>query len=92
MECLGVGELARGEQLIANQGQEWMGSHHKQKKQDLQVSKKKGWFMQRGQNEAKMEGKGWADRKNITVVCIHVYIFVSYSLSANNSTLCLGYK
>ncbi len=25
MGCLGVGEAARGEQLIANQGQEWMG-------------------------------------------------------------------
>jgi hypothetical protein len=23
--CLGVGEAARGEQFIANQGQEWMG-------------------------------------------------------------------
>ncbi len=23
--CVGVGEAAKGEQLIANQGQEWMG-------------------------------------------------------------------
>ncbi len=87
-----MGEVARGEHLIAKQGQEWMGSHHEQKKQDLQVSKKKGWFMQRGQKEEKMEGKGWVDRKNITVVCICVYIFVSYTLSSNNSTLCLGFK
>jgi hypothetical protein len=25
MGCVGVGEVAKGEQLIANQGQEWMG-------------------------------------------------------------------
>jgi hypothetical protein len=25
MGCVGVGEAAKGEQLIANQGQEWMG-------------------------------------------------------------------
>jgi hypothetical protein len=25
VECVWVGEVAKGEQLIANQGQEWMG-------------------------------------------------------------------
>jgi hypothetical protein len=76
--CLGVGEVARGEQLIANQGQEWMGIHTTRKRSRISkyVSKKKGWFIQRGQNEAKMEGKGWVDRKSITVVCIHVYIHI----------------
>jgi hypothetical protein len=28
--CVGVGEVAQGEQSIANQGQEWMGSRHNQ--------------------------------------------------------------
>ncbi len=45
MGCLGMGEAARGEQLMANQGQEWMGIRTTSKKQDLQVSKKKGWIM-----------------------------------------------
>ncbi len=67
---------------------------HEQKKQDLQVSKKKGWIMQGGQNEAKMEARGGLtkEEESITVVCIHVYISISYTLSANNNTLCLGYK
>jgi hypothetical protein len=31
MGCVRVGEVAKGEQLIANQGQEWNGySHHEQ--------------------------------------------------------------
>ncbi len=33
-------------------------SHHEQEKQDLQVSKKKGWVMQGGKNEAKIETRG----------------------------------
>jgi hypothetical protein len=35
MGCLGEGEAARGEQLIANQGQEWMG---------IRSMSKKSWF------------------------------------------------
>jgi hypothetical protein len=42
MGCLGVGEAARGEQLIANQGQEWMSMRVKQEKLVLQVSKEWG--------------------------------------------------
>ncbi len=45
-----------------------------------------------GQNEAKMEARGELTEESITVVCIHVYIFISYTLSVNNSTLSLGYK
>jgi hypothetical protein len=44
--------------------------------------------MQGGQNEAKMEARGGLTEEIITVMGIHVYIFVSYTLSANNSTLC----
>jgi hypothetical protein len=37
-----VGEAARGEQLIVNQGQEWMGiKHHEQEKLVLYVSEKR---------------------------------------------------
>jgi hypothetical protein len=36
-----VGEAAMGEQLIANQGQEWMGIRFEQEKLVLQVSKKR---------------------------------------------------
>ncbi len=32
MGCAGVGEAAKGEQLIANQGQEWMGIRTMSKK------------------------------------------------------------
>jgi hypothetical protein len=32
MGCVGVGEAAKGEQLIANQGQEWMGIRTMSKK------------------------------------------------------------
>jgi hypothetical protein len=33
--CVGMGEVAKGEQLIANQGQEWMG---------IRTTSKKSWF------------------------------------------------
>jgi hypothetical protein len=32
MGCVGVGEVAKGEQLIENLGQEWMGIHTTSKK------------------------------------------------------------
>ncbi len=67
-------------------------SHHEQKKQDPQVSKKKGWVMQGGAECSKDVGKGWGEGKSITVAYIYVYIFNSYTLSASNSALCLGYK
>ncbi len=67
-------------------------SHHEQKKRYLQVSKYKGWVMQGGQSEAKMEARDDVkERKHHCYVytCVHI---VSYTLSANNSALCLGYK
>jgi hypothetical protein len=33
-------------------------SHHEQKKQDLQVSKREGWFMQGEQDKAETEARG----------------------------------
>ncbi len=94
MGCLGVGEVARGEQLIANQGQEGMGISTMSKRSRISkyVSKKEGLVHARGQNEAKMEARSGLAEESITVVCIHVYIFISHMLSANNSALCLGCK
>jgi hypothetical protein len=59
--CVRVGEVAKGEQLIANQGQEWMGIHTTSKKADLQVSKKagngnKGWQVKRAGNREQEAG------------------------------------
>ncbi len=42
MGCERVGEVAKGGQLLANQGQEWMGIRTAGRKLVLQVSKKKG--------------------------------------------------
>jgi hypothetical protein len=40
MGCVGVVEAAKGEQLIANQGQEWMGIRTMSKKAGSPSSKK----------------------------------------------------
>ncbi len=37
--CERVGEVAKGGQLLANQGQEWMGIHTTSKKAGLEVNK-----------------------------------------------------
>ncbi len=42
MGCVRVGEAVKGGQLIANQGQEWMGIRTATRKLVLQVSKKAG--------------------------------------------------
>ncbi len=56
-----MGEVAKGEQLIANQGQEWMGIHTTSKIAGSQVSKKagntkKGWQVKRA--GSKEQGAG----------------------------------
>jgi hypothetical protein len=40
MGCVGVGGVAKGEQLIANQGQEWMGIRTTSKKAGSPSKKK----------------------------------------------------
>ncbi len=42
MGCVRVGEAAKGGQLIANQGQEWMGIHTMNKKAGSPGKKKSG--------------------------------------------------
>jgi hypothetical protein len=48
--CLEVGEAARGEQLIANQGQEWMG---------IRTTSKKSWFSKKVKREVDKCKRGW---------------------------------
>ena len=70
-------------------------SRHEQKKQDLQVSKKKGWFMQEGQDKAKIEAKGGLTGKS-SLLRVYICGYLSHIcmcccvLSANNIALCLG--
>ncbi len=81
MGCLGVGEAARGEQLIANQGQEWMGySHHEQKKQDLQVSQKRGKSYQGGKQRQEQRAGGWLIKNHCCYihVPVHMHAIICY--------------
>ncbi len=59
--CIGVGELAKGKQLIANQGQEWMGIRTTSKIAGSPSSKKagninKGWQVKRVGKKEQGEG------------------------------------
>ncbi len=59
MGCLGVGEAARGEQLIANQGQEWMGIRTTSKRSCLSKYVKRGVSKyEEGWGNGKREAKG----------------------------------
>jgi hypothetical protein len=87
-----MGGTARGEQLIANQGQEWMSICTTSKRSRISRSVKGRVGSCKG-SRIKQDGrKGWVNRKGITVTYIYVCIFVSYMLLANNNALCLGYK
>jgi hypothetical protein len=52
-------------------------SHHEQKKQDLQVSKKKGWFMQEGQDKAKTKARGGLTGK-ASLLRVYICAFLSH--------------
>jgi hypothetical protein len=56
MWCVQVGEVAEGEQLITNQGQEWMGIHS--------TSKKAGSPSTVSKKEAGNRNKGWRVKKS----------------------------
>jgi hypothetical protein len=61
MGCVRVGEVAKGGQLTANQGQEWMGIRTTSTKAGSQVSKQvgnrnKGWQVKRA--GSKKQGAG----------------------------------
>ncbi len=87
MGCLGVGEAARGEQLIANQGQERMG---------IRTTSKKSWYskeVESGIDKCKKRGvmgsRGEVNIKLCTRTSYTVYV-CRCMLSANNINLCLG--
>ncbi len=62
MGCLGVGEAARGEQLIANQGQEWMGIRPRAKEAVSQSKQKEGLsHIRGGKLKQEQEARGWID-------------------------------
>jgi hypothetical protein len=54
-------------------------------KRDLQVSKKGNWLKQKG-------NKKWAGKKEMLLNEPAYVHSVTYTLSANNDVLCLGYK
>ncbi len=90
MRCLGVGEAARGEQLIANQGQEWMGIRTTSKRSGISKKVKRGVELYKnGQTEVRPGSKGGFTKNHR--VCTYIYASVCrYVLSANNIALCLG--
>ncbi len=60
MGCLGVGEAARGEQLRANQGQEWMGICITSKEAGSLSKYKEGLsHIKRGRLRQDQEARGW---------------------------------
>jgi hypothetical protein len=70
MGCLGVGEAARGEQLIANQRQEWMG---------IRIMSKRSWFskkVKRGVESYKREqlSRRGGMAKELLYACISVHM------------------
>ncbi len=66
-------------------------SHHDHQKRDLQVSKGKRLIHVKGNGKAKNGSKGGLIKGN-TFVNVYVCITISYMLSVNNNSLCLGYK
>jgi hypothetical protein len=55
-------------------------SHHKQKKQDLQVSKKEGLARQGGTNEAKIGARGGLTKERTSLLrrCMRTFISIRY--------------
>jgi hypothetical protein len=63
-------------------------SHHVPKKQDLQVSKGKGWVMQKGQDEVKAGARGWVDRK-LSLLPVYICAYLSHIGYLRITLLCV---
>ncbi len=63
-------------------------SHHQQKKQDLQVSKRKGWFMQREQEKAKTEARGGLTGK-VSLLLVYMCVYSSHVRCLRITMLCV---
>jgi hypothetical protein len=74
--CLGVGEAARGEQLLANQDKSGWVFAPRAKEAGSLSKWKEGWFTKWGQDEAKTEARGGLTRKSSL---LHVYICSYFS-------------
>jgi hypothetical protein len=71
--CLGVGETARGEQLIAYQGQEGMGIRTTSKRSRIskkEVKRKVGLY-KKEQAEVRLRSKGWVGKESS---CVYIYL------------------
>ncbi len=67
MGCLGAGEATRGEQLRANQGQEW---------REIRTTSKRSWFskkVKRGASNAKDNGTA-GSKGRVIMEAAHLYI------------------
>ncbi len=89
MGCLGVGEASRGEQLMANQGQEWMGIRTTSKKSGISKKvKRRDGSCKRG--KIKQYGKQGGRLTRNHRCCVHtsVHVFLIYVIC--EIPLCLG--
>ncbi len=88
MGCVEAGEVAKGEQSIANQGQEWMGiGIHATIKKAGSPSKYKS-----GQRKGDWPiGRKWDNEKQGAGLTLAMTGSMCHNrLSANNNILCLG--
>jgi hypothetical protein len=77
--CLEVGETARGEQLIANQGQEGMGIRTTSKRSRIskkEVKRMVGLY-KKEQEEVRLRSKGWVGKESS---CVYIYLCKCMSL------------
>ncbi len=63
-------------------------SHHEKKKQDLQVSKRKGWFMQGEQDKAKTEARGGLTGK-ASLLRVYMCAYLSHICYLQMTMLCV---
>ncbi len=80
MGCLGVGEAAKFEQLIANQGQEWMGIRSTSKRSWFSEEVKRGIGKYKGEpDDGEQEAKGGVNLELLHVcTSVHIYAATCY--------------
>ncbi len=63
-------------------------SHHEQKKRDLQVSKKKGLYMQEGQVKGEMKARGGLTGR-ASLLRVYMCVYLSHIRSLRITLLCV---
>jgi hypothetical protein len=72
-----VGEAARGEQLIANQGQDWMGIRTMSKRSRISKKVKRGVESYKGGKLGQeRDARGWVDKESLLFIPITVHMCV----------------